>query len=86
MSRSKDDPEEIRCRIGCGILALEMTFEERLDRIAERHQALAESVELLTTDIRQMAEENKERDRRWDNRWGEVVEAITRLVHVAEIH
>ncbi|MGH9723069.1 MAG: hypothetical protein ACRD8O_22895 [Bryobacteraceae bacterium] len=52
-----------------------MTIDERLERLAERHEALTQSVEL-------MAAENKERDRRMT----EVMEAIARLLHVAEIH
>lgn len=52
-----------------------MTIDERLERLAERHEALTQSVEL-------MAVENRERDRRM----GEIMEAIARLAHVAEIH
>ena len=51
-----------------------MTFEERLEKLVERHEALAQTVEL-------MAAENRERDRRL----GEIMEAIARLVHVAEL-
>ena len=32
-----------------------MTFEERLDRLAERHEALAQTVEILTSDLHQDA-------------------------------
>jgi hypothetical protein len=56
-----------------------MTIDERLEKLAERHEALTQSVEL-------MAAENRERDRRVDQRMGEVMEAIARLLHVAEIH
>ena len=59
-----------------------MTFEEKLDRLTERHEALTQSVEMLAADTRQQAAENRERDRRL----GELMEAVTRLVHVAEIH
>ena len=52
-----------------------MTIEERLEKLVERHEALAQSVELMSA-------ENRERDRRM----GEIMEAIARLVHVAEIH
>ena len=52
-----------------------MTFEESLERLKERHEALTQTVEL-------MAAENRERDRRW----AEVTEAIARLLHIAEIH
>ena len=51
-----------------------MTIDERLERLAERHEALTQSVEL-------MAAENRERDRRM----GEVMEGIAHLLHIAEI-
>ena len=53
----------------------EMTIDERLEKLAGRHEALTQSVEL-------MAAENRERDRRM----AEVMEAIARLLHIAEIH
>jgi|HubBroStandDraft_1064217.scaffolds.fasta_scaffold18619_2 prefoldin subunit 5 len=66
-----------------------MTFEEGLERLKERHEALTQSVELIAADIRQltaenrqMAAENKERD----NRLGQIMEGVARLLHVAEIH
>jgi hypothetical protein len=52
-----------------------VTIEQRLDRLVERHEALTQTVELIT-------EENKQRDRRL----GEIMEGIARLLHVAEIH
>jgi hypothetical protein len=52
-----------------------MTFEERIQRLAERHEALTQTVELMSA-------ENRERDRRMT----EVMEAIARLLHIAEIH
>jgi hypothetical protein len=55
-----------------------MTFEQ----LKERHEALTQTVELLALENRQMAAENKQRDKRL----GEIMEGIARLVHVAEIH
>jgi len=52
-----------------------VSFEERLEKLAERHEALTQTVEL-------MAAENRERDRRM----AEIMEGIARLLHVAEIH
>jgi len=52
-----------------------MTFEERIDRLTERNEALAQSVEMMVA-------ENRQRDRRL----GEIMEGIARLLHVAEIH
>lgn len=52
-----------------------MTIDERLEKLTGKHEALTQSEEL-------MASENRERDRRM----GEVMEAIARLLHIAEIH
>jgi archaellum component FlaC len=59
-----------------------MTFEESLERLKERHEALTQSVEMLALENRQMAAENKERDKRI----GEIMEGVARLLHIAEIH
>jgi archaellum component FlaC len=59
-----------------------MTIDERLEKLTERHAALAQTVELLAAENRQMAAENKERDRRL----GEIMEGVARLLHIAEIH
>jgi len=73
-----------------------MTLDERLERLTERHEALTQSVELMVAENRQAAEnlaamaaenkqlaaENKQRDRRL----GEIMEGIASLLHVAEIH
>jgi hypothetical protein len=59
-----------------------MTLDQRLDRLTERHEALTQSVELLVAENRQMAAESRQRD----NRLGEIMEGIARLLHVAEIH
>ena len=73
-----------------------MNLDERLERLTERHEALTQSVELMVAENRQAAEnlaamaaenkqlaaENKQRDRRL----GEIMEGIASLLHVAEIH
>jgi hypothetical protein len=59
-----------------------MTIDDRLERLTERHEALALSVASLAAENRQMADENRQRDRRL----GEIMEGIASLVHVAEIH
>ena len=51
-----------------------MTIDERPERLAERHEALTQSVELMAAD-------NRMRDRRLS----EIMEGIARLLHVAEI-
>jgi hypothetical protein len=52
-----------------------VTIDERLERLTERHEALTQTVELMVA-------ENRERDRRMT----EIMEAIARLLHVAQIH
>ncbi len=59
-----------------------MTIDERLDKLAERHEALSQTVELLVAENRQAAEENRQRDRRLR----EIMEAIASLARIAEIH
>ena len=56
-----------------------MTIDERIERLTERHEALTQTVEL-------MAAENRDRDRKMDQRVGELMEGMARLLHVAEIH
>ncbi|MBV9623887.1 MAG: hypothetical protein JOZ14_07915 [Acidobacteria bacterium] len=41
-----------------------MTSDERLDRLTERHEALTESLELLTRDVRELLEIAQNRERR----------------------
>ena len=36
-----------------------MTTDERLDRLTERHQALAESLQLLTADVQELRESTR---------------------------
>jgi len=67
---------------GPPVIQLHMTFEEGLERLKERHEALTQTVELLAAENRQIAAENKERDKRL----GQIMEGIARLLHVAEIH
>jgi hypothetical protein len=40
-----------------------MNIDERLDRLTERHEALAESLQLLTADVQSLAQSVKEHDR-----------------------
>jgi len=70
-----------------------MTLDERLERLAERHEALTQTVELMVAENRQAAEkmaaENKQmamENRHRDRRLGEIMEGIASLLHVAEIH
>ena len=70
-----------------------MTIDERLEKLAERHEALAQSVELLTADVRGLAAqherfvaESRERDQRVGKMLEQIMEGMARLLHIAEIH
>jgi len=63
-----------------------LDIDQRLDRLIERHEALTQTVELMAAENRErdqrLATENQEPARRMD----EIMEAIARLLHIAEIH
>ena len=70
-----------------------MNFEESLERLKERHEALTQTVEIIAAmqkeNDRRFAESNAEFNRRsaeWDRRMGQVLETITQLGHIAESH
>jgi hypothetical protein len=54
-----------------------MNIDERLEKLTERHEALTQTVEII-------AAMQKENDRRFGERMGQVLEAITQLGHIAE--
>ena len=51
-----------------------MTIDERLDRVVERHEALAQSVELFTKDVGELGKYV-----------GDIAEGTARLLNIAEI-
>ena len=59
-----------------------MTFEERLDRISARHEALAQTVEVIAG----MQKENERRFAETERRFAEVAQFINQLARVAETH
>ena len=70
-----------------------MTIDERIEALTGRHEALTQSVELLTLDIRELREnatqhqlQQKTRDARVDFLHGEMMLAITRLAITTEAH
>jgi len=52
-----------------------MTIDERLEKLAERHEALTQTVELLLA----MNQQN-------EKRMGQALDAIIRLTNIAEAH
>jgi hypothetical protein len=59
-----------------------MTIDERLDRLAERHEALTQSVELLTRDLSKLQGVVKS----IGSFTKDIAEGTARLLHVAQIH
>lgn len=59
-----------------------MTIDERLDRLADRHEALTQSVELLTRDVSELQGVVKN----LGNFTKDIAEGTARLLHVAQIH
>jgi len=63
-----------------------VSIDERLEKLAERHEALAQTVELMAAENQQRLREMAARDKQIDKRFTEVIDGIARLLHVAEIH
>jgi hypothetical protein len=59
-----------------------MTIDERLDRLAEWHEALTQSVELLTRNVGELQGVVKN----LGSFTKEIAEGTARLLHVAQIH
>jgi archaellum component FlaC len=59
-----------------------MTFEDRLDRLTERHEALTQTVELLAMETRELAAETRE----LKSAIAQDAENIRALARIAEIH
>jgi archaellum component FlaC len=51
-----------------------MTIDERLDRLTERHEALTQTVELLTRDLQSVRDFSRD-----------IAEGTARLLHIAQI-
>lgn len=56
-----------------------MNIDERLEKLTERHEALTQTVELTVI-------ENRERDAKWDKRFGFIGESLERLANIAQLH
>jgi two-component sensor histidine kinase len=72
------------------------TFEERIDRLTERHEALAQSLELLTLDVREISQTVKglvETSAKHENLIAQILEAaahnneaVANLALIARVH
>ena len=58
------------------------TIDERLDRLTERHEALAQSLELLVHETQKLAESQVKTEKLV----AEVVESINSLARIAHAH
>ena len=56
-----------------------MTFDERIDRLTERHEALARSLELLSHELRELKEICEEN-------FTNIAGSLTNLLRIAENH
>ena len=66
-----------------------MNIDQRLDRLVERHEALAESVQLLTRDVQSLGEHVNslaESVKTHERYLSDIMEGTARLLHVAQIH
>jgi SMC interacting uncharacterized protein involved in chromosome segregation len=61
-----------------------MTFEERIQKLTERHDALIRTLERRAAEHRDYRRQMEAENRQLDRRMGEIMEGISRLVHVAE--
>ncbi len=66
-----------------------MTFDERINRLTERHEALTQSLELLARDIQEMRRDQqafKDDQRKLQSFVMDIAEGTARLLNVAESH
>jgi prefoldin subunit 5 len=52
-----------------------MNIDERLEKLVERHEALTQSVEMLTADLRELK-----------TLVNDIAESTARLLHVVQVH
>jgi prefoldin subunit 5 len=65
-----------------------MTIDERIEKLTERHEAVAESAQILTANIRELIVHRAQTDaqiRALGVNEGRMMDAIARLAHVAGI-
>jgi len=63
-----------------------MTFEERFELIAQRHQALAETVEIVAGMQREAERRDQERDTKYNERFTRVLDVVEQLASVVQSH
>ena len=63
-----------------------MTIDERLEKLAERHEALAQSVGILTVDVRAMQVDMRERAERTDAQISKLADIVAKVVDAIVAH
>lgn len=63
-----------------------MNIDERLDRLAQRHEALAQSVEMMLASQREQAAEHNRRFKELTSLVDRVVGTVERLAEIAANH
>lgn len=66
-----------------------MTFDDRIDRLTERHEALAQSLELLTAEVGKLtadAQRTRRDLRELNNIVSSIPEGTLRLMNVGDNH
>jgi predicted nuclease with TOPRIM domain len=73
-----------------------VTIDERLEKLAERHEALTQTVEILTSDLRELQQvvktlavttaRLKTDNERLEDLVKDIAEGTARLLRVAEVH
>ena len=63
-----------------------MTIDERIERLTERHEALAQSIELMMATQKENDSLYHERFQKNEERLGQLMDSMNRLVHIVEIH
>jgi DNA repair exonuclease SbcCD ATPase subunit len=63
-----------------------VTIDERIERLTERHEALAQSIELMVATQKENDSRYHERFQKNEDRLGQLMDSMNRLVRVVEIH
>lgn len=63
-----------------------MTFDERLDRLTERHEALTQSIELMIHENRERVAQWEAQSAQWELRFGQIATILERLTQIADSH
>jgi len=53
-----------------------MTIDERLEKLTVRHEALTQSIELMHHDMAEMQQHEAERDAKYADRFGRILDLI----------